>query len=76
MAAVEAVMRNTPRFCRFMTGSAYFAPSHTPLTFTAKIRSKAASSTSSMSCFHCGTPALAKNTSSPLKVARLSSTSV
>src|SRR5262245_26367083 len=75
MAAVDAVIRNTPRLCRFITGSAYFAPSHTPFTFTPKMRSKSSSSTSSMSCFHWGTPALAKNTSRALKVARVRSTS-
>ena len=64
IAAVDAVMRNTPRRCRFMTGSAYLAPSHTPFTFTAMIRSKRASSTSSTSCGDCGTPALAKKMSS------------
>src|SRR5438876_3122295 len=64
MAAVDAVMRKTPRRARFITGSAYFAPRYTPLTFTSKIVSKVVSSTSSTSVFHCGTPALAKKTSS------------
>src|SRR3989442_917234 len=74
IAAVEAVMRNTPRFCFFMTASAYFAPSHTPLTLTAKIRSKTASSCSSMCVGSWGTPALAKKTSSRPHLARAFST--
>jgi hypothetical protein len=64
MAEVDEVMRNTPRRCFFMMGSAYLAPSQTPLTLTAKIWSNVFSSTSSMSVFHCGTPALAKKMSS------------
>ena len=63
IAAVEAVIRNTPRRCFFITGSAYLAPSQTPLTLTAMIRSKSASSTSSTFSGDCGTPAFAKNTS-------------
>src|SRR5215470_7836131 len=63
MAAVDAVIRNTPRRCFFMTGSAYLAPSQTPLTFTAMMRSKIASSTSSTSSGDWGTPALAKKMS-------------
>ena len=59
MADVDAVMRNTPRRWRFITGSAYLAPRYTPLTLTAMIWSKIFSSTSSTSVFHCGTPALA-----------------
>src|SRR5262245_8826696 len=64
MAAVDAVIRKTPRRCFFITGSAYLAPSHTPFTLTAMMRSKIASSTSSTFSGDCGTPALAKNTSS------------
>src|SRR6267142_1424874 len=64
MAAVDAVIRNTPRRCFFITGSAYLAPSQTPLTLTAMIRSKRASSTSSTFSGDCGTPAFAKKTSS------------
>ena len=64
MAAVDAVIRNTPRRCFFIGGIAYFAPSQTPFTLTAMIRSKSASSTSSTFSGDCGTPALAKKTSS------------
>src|SRR5215831_20812945 len=40
MAAVDAVIRNTPRRCFFMTGKAYLAPSQTPFTLTAMMRSE------------------------------------
>src|SRR5206468_4310836 len=63
IAAVDAVIRNTPRRCFFITGSAYLAPSQTPLTFTAMMRSKMASSTCSTSSGDWGTPALAKKMS-------------
>src|SRR2546427_806150 len=63
IAAVDAVIRNTPRRCFFITGSAYLAPSQTPLTFTAMMRSKMASSTCSTSSGAWGTPALAKKMS-------------
>ena len=63
IAAVDAVIRNTPRRCFFITGSAYLAPSQTPLTFTAMMRSKTASSTCSTSSGDWGTPALAKKMS-------------
>src|SRR5437879_13226055 len=53
-----------------MTASAYLAPSHTPLTLTAKIRSKTASSCSSMRVGNCGTPAFAKKMSSVPHVAQ------
>src|SRR5438046_3089382 len=71
MAAVDAVIRKTPRPARFITGSAYFAPRYTPFTLTSKIVSKVFSSTSSTSVFHCGTPALAKKTSSRPHAARV-----
>src|SRR2546421_12398261 len=57
-----------------MTASAYLAPSHTPLTLTAKIRSKTASSCSSMRVGNCGTPAFAKKMSSLPHVATAFST--
>src|SRR5215831_13223662 len=63
IAAVDAVMRNTPRRCFFITGRAYLAPSQTPLTLTAMTRSKIASSTRSTSSGDWGTPALAKKMS-------------
>src|SRR5262245_1612721 len=63
IAAVDAVIRNTPRRCFFIAGSAYLAPSQTPLTLTAMMRSKIASSTSSTSSGDWGTPALAKKMS-------------
>src|SRR5438034_236100 len=75
MAAVDAVIRKTPRPARFITGSAYFAPRYTPFTLTSKIVSKVFSSTSSTSVFHCGTPALAKKTSSRPHAAVARSTS-
>src|SRR6185436_16353684 len=59
----DAVIKNTPRRCFFITGSAYLAPSQTPLTFTAMTRSKMASSTCSTSWGDWGTPALAKKMS-------------
>src|SRR5262245_39899668 len=62
-AAVEAVMRKTPRFWRFITARADRAPSQTPLTLTAMMRSKTASSTSSRGDGPGGTPALAKKMS-------------
>src|SRR5216117_2127387 len=75
MAAVDAVIRKTPRPARFITGSAYFAPRYTPFTLTSKIVSKVFSSTSSTSVYHCGTPALAKKTSSRPHAAVARSTS-
>src|SRR3972149_4804542 len=75
MAAVEAVTRNTPRFCFFITASAYLAPSQTPLTFTAMMRSNVASSCASMGVGNWGTPAFAKNTSRRPHAARAFSTS-
>ena len=76
IAAVEAVTRNTPRFCFFMTARAYFAPSQTPLTLTAKIRSKTVSSCPSIGVGNWGTPALARKMSSPPHVATAFSTTI
>src|SRR3989442_13669982 len=59
IAAVDAVIKNTPRRCFFITAQAYLAPSHTPLTFTALIPSKMAPSTGLASSAALETPALA-----------------
>src|SRR5262245_39218246 len=63
IAAVDAVLRNTALRRFFIPGCAYLAPSQTPLTLTAMMRSKIASSTSSTSSGDWGIPALAKKMS-------------
>jgi len=52
-------MRITPLRCRFMIGAAYLTPRNGPFTFTAMMRSKVASSTSSTGVGRSGSPALA-----------------